>query len=101
MTRLLACLIIAQTICLSAAMANRAPINDKPAPENREDLLAIQNAVTSALPRASEATVAIEITDGSGTGVIVSPDGLILTAAHGCKGQHGDGFAVGDRQSGR
>ena len=84
MTRLIACLIIAQAVYLSAAMANRAPINDKPAPENREDLLAIQNAVTSALPRASEATVAIEITDGSGTGVIVSPDGLILTAAHVC-----------------
>lgn len=74
--------ILVQAICLTVAMADRAPINDKPAPENREDLLAIQNAVTSALPNASAATVAIEITDGSGTGVIVSPDGLILTAAH-------------------
>jgi serine protease Do len=78
----LARLFLAQAICLTVAMADRAPINDKPAPENREDLLAIQNAVTSALPNASAATVAIEITEGSGTGVIVSPDGLILTAAH-------------------
>lgn len=82
MTRYLACLMIAQATFLHAEAIARPPINDKPAPENREDLLAIQSAVTSALPNASAATVAIEITEGSGTGVIVSPDGLILTAAH-------------------
>lgn len=69
-------------MCLTAVIANRAPINDKPVPENLEDLLAIQSAISTALPRSSAATVAIEIADGSGTGVIVSPDGLILTAAH-------------------
>lgn len=82
MIRHLACLALAQALCLSAAMADRAPVNDKPVPENREDLLAIQNAVTDSLAQASAATVAIEIAEGSGTGVIVSPDGLILTAAH-------------------
>lgn len=78
----LARLILVQAISLHCAVANRLSINDKPAPENREDLLAIQSAVMNALPAASAATVAIEVTEGSGTGVIVSPDGLILTAAH-------------------
>ena len=82
MIRHLIRIVAAQALCLTATMADRAPINDKLTPENREDLLAIQNAVTSALQRASAATVAIEITEGSGTGVIVSPEGLILTAAH-------------------
>jgi serine protease Do len=57
-------------------------VNDLKAPENRKDLEALQNAVSSALPKAREATVCIEIKDGSGSGVIISADGLILTAAH-------------------
>ena len=82
MIRHLACLMIALAPCLHASNTSRLPINDKPAPENRDDLLEIQNAVTRALPKAMAATVCIEIAEGSGTGVIVSPDGLILTAAH-------------------
>jgi serine protease Do len=38
--------------------------------------------VIEALPTARSATICILIGEGSGTGVIVSPDGLILTAAH-------------------
>jgi serine protease Do len=64
------------------AGADRLYFNEKKAPGNREDLLAIQKALTKALPKAREATVCIDIGDGSGSGVIVSPDGLILTAAH-------------------
>jgi serine protease Do len=82
MVRYLTRLVLALTIFASDAMANRPAINDKPVPENRADLMAIQSAITGALPRTSAATVAIEIPNGSGTGVIVSPDGLILTAAH-------------------
>ncbi len=68
----------------SGAMAHggRLPVNDLKAPETRKDLESLQNAVADALPKARAATVCIEIKEGSGSGVIVSPDGLILTAAH-------------------
>jgi serine protease Do len=63
-------------------LQGREYVNDLKAPETRKDLEAIQKAVESALPKARAATVCIEIKDGSGTGVIVSEDGLVLTAAH-------------------
>ncbi len=60
----------------------RPYVNDLKVPENRKDLETIQKALQAALPKARAATVCIEIKDGSGSGVIVSPEGLILTAAH-------------------
>ncbi|HSP43711.1 MAG TPA: trypsin-like peptidase domain-containing protein, partial [Luteolibacter sp.] len=54
----------------------------KRAPENLKDIEAIESALQEALPNARAATVAVELKQGSGSGVIVSPDGLILTAAH-------------------
>ena len=59
-----------------------AAINDKKAPVDRKDLDAIQAMLTKALPKAREATVCIQLGEGSGSGVIVSEDGLVLTAAH-------------------
>jgi serine protease Do len=56
--------------------------NDKKAPENRKDLDAIQSALATALPKARAATVCIDLGEGSGSGVIVSAEGLVLTAAH-------------------
>ena len=64
------------------AQNDRLYVNDKKAPENRQDLEAIQTALAKVLPQARAATVAIEIKDGSGSGVIISEDGLVLTAAH-------------------
>ena len=64
------------------AQDGRAYVNDLKAPESRKDLETIQTAVGDALPNARAATVCIEIKEGSGTGVIVSADGLVLTAAH-------------------
>ena len=61
---------------------DRPYVNDLKAPETRKDLDAIQSALTKALPAARAATVCIEVGEGSGTGVIVSADGLVLTAAH-------------------
>jgi serine protease Do len=67
--------------CVSHA-GGRPYVNDKRAPENRKDVEAIQSALVAALPQARAATVCIELKEGSGSGVIVSPEGLVLTAAH-------------------
>jgi len=60
----------------------RPYFNDQKAPESLEDLRAIQKAVQSHLENARAATVCIELEEGTGTGVIISPEGLVLTAAH-------------------
>jgi serine protease Do len=62
--------------------AERPYVNDLAAPESARDLEAVETCVKAALPRARAATVCILIGEGSGTGVIVSADGLILSAAH-------------------
>ncbi len=56
--------------------------NEKKVPENKEDLLMIQQALVDHLDRARNATVCIKLPQGFGSGVIVSEDGLVLTAAH-------------------
>lgn len=67
-----------------ATEPDRLYFNDLPAPESVEDLLNIENALKSNLAKTRAATVCLELgkEKGSGSGVIVSPDGLILTAAH-------------------
>ena len=55
---------------------------DSKTPENPSELLAIQNRLQKLLPEVKKGLVAIEASDGAGSGVIVSEDGLILTAAH-------------------
>ena len=67
---------------MAHAQGGRLYVNDKKAPDSRKDLEAIQKSLTDVLPKARAATVCIELTEGSGSGVIVSADGLILTAAH-------------------
>ncbi|MCX6854193.1 MAG: trypsin-like peptidase domain-containing protein [Verrucomicrobia bacterium] len=46
------------------------------------DLLKIQKTVQSQLPLVQGAVVAIQTNDGTASGVIITEDGLILTAAH-------------------
>lgn len=65
-----------------APMQARPFINEKKAPESHADLMAIQNALHRTLPATRAATVAIELGEGSGSGVIISADGMVLTAAH-------------------
>ncbi len=66
---------------LTAKDAPIHPVFGKTAPESPEDLLGIQKQVDSVLNQAKQATVCI-VGNGSGSGVIVSEDGLVLTAGH-------------------
>lgn len=82
MKRRLFCLFAALLPWSAQGADDRLYVNDKKAPETRKDLEAIQSALMKALPKTRAATVCLEVGEGSGTGVIVSEDGLILTAAH-------------------
>lgn len=82
MCRLRQILLLTSLLAAPAAVAERSYINDKKAPENRHDLEVIQSKLTKVLADAREATVCIELGEGSGSGVVVSKEGLILTAAH-------------------
>ncbi|HEX5791403.1 MAG TPA: serine protease, partial [Luteolibacter sp.] len=75
---------IGLAMALAAALAaqQRPYVNDMKVPESRKDLEFIQTAVTSHLERSRAATVCIQVGEGSGTGVVVSADGLVMTAAH-------------------
>lgn len=73
--------------CFSLALPlkaddQRLPVNDKKIPAGITDMKAIEAALKKALPDARKATVCLELGQGSGSGVIISPEGLILTAAH-------------------
>jgi serine protease Do len=58
------------------------PVFSKPAPTTLADLRVIQDHVAAMVIRVSPAVVAVEIGNGSGSGVIISSDGLVLTAGH-------------------
>jgi serine protease Do len=73
--------LFAAAVCLMPA-AEAFPVNAKKAPESRSDLNAIQAAMLAAIPNAQAATVNIDLGEGSGSGVIVSAEGLVMTAAH-------------------
>ena len=90
MKHLLPCLLTALLPWAASAEPARPSVTDKKAPENRQDLDAIQHALTQVLPGARSATVCIELGEGSGSGVIVSEDGLVLTAAHVASGVNKD-----------
>lgn len=62
--------------------AERPAFNDKEAPGNLDDLREIQQALQSNLDRARAATICLQMGGGSGSAVIISEDGLVLTAAH-------------------
>jgi serine protease Do len=56
----------------------------KAAPTSLSDLKAIEQRVESLVARVSPAVVAVEVGNGSGSGVVISEDGLVLSAGHVC-----------------
>jgi serine protease Do len=83
--RLLAAFCI--TALLSPAVfADNAKPNWDPArvsaPEDVKELRALQDTVKLIVDKVTPATVGVLLGMGAGSGVIVSPDGLVLTAAH-------------------
>lgn len=58
------------------------PALDKPAPESVEDLKAIQEQLKKVLEKVVPCTVGLQVGGAQGSGVIVSEDGYVLTAAH-------------------
>ena len=62
--------------------ADRPDFNDKEAPQTLGDFREIQSALQSHLERTRSATVCLQMGGGSGSAVIISKDGLVLTAAH-------------------
>jgi serine protease Do len=63
----------------AATERHAAPGLDRP--QDERDLIAIQAQLLKVLDRAKAATVGVE-SDGSGSGVIITKDGYVLTAAH-------------------
>jgi len=86
------------TIVLSVFFAltlsyGASPATDKATPSGTDDLLAIQKKVLAIRDKIREATVAVKMGRGAGSGVIVSKDGLVLTAGH-VSGKPGQKFTV-------
>lgn len=55
---------------------------DSKTPVNSAELFEIQNRLQELLPQVKKGLVSIEAGDGVGSGIIISEDGLVLTAAH-------------------
>lgn len=73
----------AALITAISSSSARPYFNDQRAPENLADLLSIQQHLQENLEQARAATVCLEMEGGgSGSGVIISEEGLVLTAAH-------------------
>ena len=59
---------------------DRIPFDDLPL--SAEDLKVLEEATTELIPDYQAATVNIQVGGGQGSGVVISPEGHILTAAH-------------------
>ena len=70
-------------VTLEAIESSDLPdIFKKPLPESVADLKLIEDYTTKLLPKLKACTVNLRVGPAQGSGVIVSPEGLILSAAH-------------------
>lgn len=60
------------------------PAFTKPVPASLADLRSMEQHLRDLIPRLSRAVVAVEVGFGSGSGVIISQDGYVLSAGHVC-----------------
>ncbi len=86
---LIGCLSIATTLSTSPLSAQQSAQDTIPKISNTDTLKTLQNSVTEIIPKVMPATVCIVSprTGASGSGVIVDPKGLILTASHVIEGE--------------
>lgn len=74
--------ILSTVAALSALLATVAAPSRGTASSPLDDLLHVQSRVQESYERVSQALIVIECHGGTASGVIVSPTGLVLTAAH-------------------
>src|SRR5262245_65716100 len=74
--------LVVLSLVTSAIRADEDPVFRKSVPENSADLLAIQDRVTELVNKVLPCTVALQVGRAQASGVIVSADGYVLTAAH-------------------
>lgn len=68
---------------LSTKDAPKLPVGvSKPVPESVDDLKAIQEQLKKVVEKVTPCVVGVQIGGASGSGVIVSKDGIVLTAGH-------------------
>jgi len=82
LSRLSAVLCFAGTCILAAAAPSAAPVPSPTPAELTADLASFESHVTRVAESVLPATVGISIGPNEGTGVIVSPDGYVLTVGH-------------------
>jgi len=71
---------LSRQLLLLACVVTVAPLRARES--TLEELLSVQRQVQAVLDQARKAVVALESGGGTASGVIVSPQGLVLTAAH-------------------
>ncbi len=81
-SRSAACLLLIAFATPVFADAVKWDVSRTTAPDSVEELKALQATVKNMVEKTTPATVAIRYEVGAGSGVIVSDDGLVLTAAH-------------------
>lgn len=69
-----------------AYRADLRPAFTKDVPVTMDDLRTMERHVKALTARVSPAVVAVEVGTGTGSGVVVSADGLVITAGHVCGG---------------
>jgi len=85
-----ACLILSSCIPKALAASPRPMANTTSPgrmlsrPASREDLKLMEQHVQDLIARLSPSVVGVRVDSSSGSGVVISPDGLVLCAAHVC-----------------